>query len=240
MTTKAALKIKKKRWVPIFGPKLFADTLLGETYISDISEAQGRHITVSMMQLTNDPKRQSINATFTINGQKEGGLAADFIGIQILPSALKRLVRRNKEKIDDSFSVTTKDKKLIRIKPIIITRGHITSATLRDIRLCMRNVIAWEASTSSYDKICGDLLDRNIQRAVYEACTPIYPLSACEIREFKYLGEATTPNKPGILIPPTQQPFIPKPKKTTETTTTETTEITQETPAQTQPQNSST
>ncbi len=213
MAPKGALKIKKKRWVPIFGPGIFGDQPLGETFIGENNEAQGRSITVSMLQLTHDPKKQAVSATFKINGQKEGGLAAEFTGMSIAPSAMKRMVRRNKEKIDDSFSVITSDGKQVQIKPLIVTRGHITRGTMKDIRMRMRNVIAWEVSKSTYEKLSGDVIDHKLQKQVYTAINAIYPIGVCEIRVFKLLGEAKSKTGPGILLVPVNPPFVPKQKK---------------------------
>lgn len=213
MASKAALKIKKKRWVPIFGPKMFGDQILGETYIGEMGEAQGRFVTVSMLQISHDPKKQNMSATFKINGQKEGGLAADFYGMKLAPSSLKRMVRRNKEKLDDSFHVVTNDGKLVQVKPLIVTRGHTTSAVLRDIRARMRNMIAYEASRSSYEKIAGDIVDHKLQRYVQEGCSALYPVGVSEIRQFLLIGDAKAKTGPGILPAPQNQPYVPKPKK---------------------------
>ena len=66
-TDEKLVKVKKKRWCQIIGPKIFRDTILGETAVIDPNMLINRALTVNLMTLTNDIKKQNINVSFLIN-----------------------------------------------------------------------------------------------------------------------------------------------------------------------------
>ena len=54
-----------------------------------------------MMALTNNPKKQGVNAKLLVTGQHAGKLLTEFLGMRIMPPDVKRMIRRGKDKIDD-------------------------------------------------------------------------------------------------------------------------------------------
>ena len=59
--TTAADKKKRKKWIPILSTKEFHNMEIGETYIEDPATAIGKVVTINLMVLTRDPKKQSKN-----------------------------------------------------------------------------------------------------------------------------------------------------------------------------------
>ena len=55
----AKAKVIKKEWYPILAPKIFQNTVLGETYVYEPEQMVGKGITKNLMNLTNDVKRQN-------------------------------------------------------------------------------------------------------------------------------------------------------------------------------------
>ena len=103
-----AVKAKKK-WLRVLALKPFNDHFIGETFVFNAEDAIGKKIKTSLMNLTNDPKRQNINLMFEITKKHGDCLGAEIIGYNLVASSIKRFVRRNCNRIDDSYSFRTKD-----------------------------------------------------------------------------------------------------------------------------------
>ena len=175
----------KKKWVEIVAPKVFNQMPMGETHVFDAREALGKSMSVNMMSLTKNPKKQGISAKFLISGQHENKLTTDFLGLRIMPPVIKRMVRRGKDKIEDSFLVNTVDGKKVRIKPIVITRSKVKGSVLTAIRKATKMHIARVASKIAYDQLVEELINFKLQRGMHDLLNKIYPVSITEIRWFE-------------------------------------------------------
>lgn len=181
----------RKRWVPVAAPKDFNSQPIGETHVYDPREALGRHITVNLMTLTKNPKTQGINVSFVISGQHEGKLLTGLTGYRIMPSVVRRMVRRGKDKIEDSFTCSTSDKKKIRLKPLVVTRTKARGSTLTALRKELRSYLVRTAAKTPYEKFSNDVVAGRIQRGINETLSDLYPVVKCEIRWMKLVeGEA--------------------------------------------------
>lgn len=200
------LKIKKKRWVQIVGPALIKHMPLGETFVGEPEEAVGRTINVSLMALTGDPKRQSTHVSFFIDGVKEGVLTTSVRGMELLPSTVKRLVRRGKERVDDSFDAVTKDGMKLRIKPLVITRGSTARSICSRIKHKARDLVVRAMARSTLDQFWEDLVNSKVQKEMGHALSKIYPVQACDIRSFKIIGTGTPPELPAEEQPLPSEP----------------------------------
>jgi len=152
--------IKKKHWVKIKAPKLFNERMMGESLVGEPQELVGRHITVNLMTLIGDPQRQTISVSFKITGIVNDVAVTEIIGYKILPASAKKMMRRNRSKIEDSFIVETVDKKLVRIKPIIVTRGRITGTVFASMRQLERAYLAKLISKTKFEDIISNIVQK--------------------------------------------------------------------------------
>jgi len=182
--TKAMQKAKKK-WVEILAPKIFNSMPIGETHVFDTREGLGKFVSVNMMALTKNPKKQGVNVKLLVTGQHEDKLTTSFVGLRMMPPVVKRIVRRGKDKIEDSFVCSTADGKKVRIKPIVITRSKVKGSVISAIRKSTKMYLARVASKLAYDKLVEDLIGFKIQRGLHDVLNPIYPVSISEIRWFE-------------------------------------------------------
>jgi len=193
--TKAMLKAKK-RWVEILAPKVFNSMPIGETHIYDAREGIGKIVSVNMMSLTKNPKKQGVNAKFIVTGQHEDKLTTDFLGLRIMPPVVRRMVRRGKDKIEDSFICTTSDGKKIKVKPLIITRSKVKGSVISAIRKTAKMHLARTAAKLAYEKLVDELVSFRLQRGMQESLNKIYPVSISEIRWFELMQkEPAVPQK---------------------------------------------
>ena len=180
-----AIKEVKKKWMNIFAPEMFGKAYLGETLVADASEMKGKTIVTNLMDLTKSIKQQNINIRFKVNEIKDNDAFTEVVEYQMNPSSIRRLVRRNIAKLDDSFIVTTSDSKYVRVKPLVITRTEAKDSVTRVMWKETRNVIIKEASSRTYEAFVKDVVAGKIQTSLSQRLNKIYPVRIVAIRMFE-------------------------------------------------------
>ena len=123
-TVQKTIKVKKKKWYPILAPRTFNESVIGETPATDAESIVGKIVSANLMNLTGDMKKQNINMKFVVTEIKGDHAHTETSRYQMIPALIKQLVRRRRDRIDDSIICKTKDNKIINIKPIILTRSN--------------------------------------------------------------------------------------------------------------------
>jgi small subunit ribosomal protein S3Ae len=177
-------KIKKKKWCAIYAPALFGNQFIGETLIEDAQQLKGKFVSANLSTITNDMKKQNIMMTFRVNKVEEGKGQAEIIGMTIVQGFVKRLVRRGRTKIDDSFLVKSKDGQAIRIKPLIITNTECVRSTTSQIRMEARRVLSDKIARNGFVNVVQDILNFRIQKDLKERLNKIHPIKSVDIRVF--------------------------------------------------------
>ncbi|MBU1201515.1 MAG: hypothetical protein KJ583_00820 [Nanoarchaeota archaeon] len=180
----ATKKVKKKKWYPILAPKILNEKVLGESLLTESSSMKGRYITMNLMNITGDPKKQIINLQFRIKDVKEGQGITEIVKYELLPSAVKRLVRRGKSKIDDSFPVNTKDG-LVRVKTLTITNSMVYKSIATNLRATTKTALKEILSKNTFENSIDELLKGTILKDVKTKISKITPIRAFNIRILK-------------------------------------------------------
>jgi small subunit ribosomal protein S3Ae len=115
---------------------------------------------------------------------KDGKGLTEILGYEMMPSSVKRLVRRDRTKIDDSVVVMTSDGKKVRIKPLLITNSVVNAPVATSIRNKVRNNLARFAAKLTYDKLVEEILTYKIQKYLGNLAADITPIRTSEIRAF--------------------------------------------------------
>ncbi len=186
---------KQKKWYSILAPVLFGSGQIGETVAIDDEHVMGRTVNTSLMTVTGDPKKQNINGTFEIYSVKNGVAETRLRKLEILPSSVRRMIKKGKDRVDLSFICATKDNVVIRIKPLLVTRSHTGGSVLTAMRHMTDAVFRVEVNMLTFDELIHDILTTQFQKKAKIRLNKIYPLKAVEVR----LIEITTTSKP---IPP--------------------------------------
>jgi small subunit ribosomal protein S3Ae len=182
--TKGSKKARKKKWFSIVADKLFENAPLGESLLYSADQLNGRVISANLMTLTNDIKAQNVNVKFKINEISGDQAIGSIVSYELMPSSIRRMVRKNVERIDASFVAKTKDEKLVRIKPLLVTK---TKTSVNKARLLRRQSIEYIVSQinhSTYEDFARLVLGRGIQTHLRGYLKKSFPLKACEIRSF--------------------------------------------------------
>ncbi len=176
-------KKKKKKWLPILASVEFNNQYITETYVDEPESAVGRRLSINLMTLTRDPKKQLFNAEFKINEIKNNNAITELIGYRMQPAHLKRITKSGKNKVDDSFIYTTKDNKKIAIKPILLTKSLVYKTILQEIRRATRSFILEYAGKNSFSQIMKDIISGKLQKDLRENAKKIYPVTNIIIKD---------------------------------------------------------
>ena len=191
-------KRKRKKWFTILASKEFREMEIGEIPSISLENLMGKTISVPLSVLTNDMKKQNILVTFKIINTKENKITTEIKKIELQQTAVKRVARRGKNKIDDSFTAKTKDNILIKIKPLLLTKNKTTKSILTDIRKKTKDFLIKKIKTLNYSDLIYQIVNFKIQRELRDINKKIYPLSFCQIRSLIRIGgnlNATSSNK---------------------------------------------
>ncbi|MFO7710976.1 MAG: hypothetical protein R6V53_04380 [Candidatus Woesearchaeota archaeon] len=189
---KSVTKAKKKKWFQIIAPKLFMEQSLGETPAVEINDLMNKKLTVNMMSLTRDPKKQGVAATFTINGIRDGQATTALTGYRIVPTTIKRMVRRGKDRLDQTLKLKTKDKCIVEIKTILLTRGTTTSSVQVALHHKVREVLKKDIAKVEYDELVKQITQSKLQKGVFSKLKKIHPVAIFEIRGMQLLTDVTS------------------------------------------------
>jgi len=179
-------KWKKKRWHKIIAPKIFNEQVIGDTIALDSSMVSGRTITTNLMHLTRDMKKQNINMVLEIDRVMGDTAYTSVKKFEMVPSSIKRFVRRGKHRFDDSFVCLTADNKRVRLKPFLIGIGTIKSSVLKDLRSKVRNFIALRVKKTPADLLVQDIINHKLQKELKMAVKKTFPMRICEIRQLVF------------------------------------------------------
>ncbi|MFH1332324.1 MAG: hypothetical protein ABIH63_03495 [archaeon] len=176
------VKKKKKVWFNIISPKEFGEFTIAETLASEPNLLVGRYVKASLMDLTNDPKKQNVQITFKITSVKENAADTELVRYELMPSYIRRLMRKERDKVEDSFVVQSKDNVKVRIKPIIITKGKTQNSVLTAIRKKTQEVISEVLKEQNYYDFVSEAISTKTQKSLREQLKKIYPIAVLEFK----------------------------------------------------------
>ncbi|MFA4887036.1 MAG: hypothetical protein WC595_02390 [Candidatus Nanoarchaeia archaeon] len=178
------LKLKKK-WITLVAPHEFNDAVLGETYVAEADRVLGKTISVNLMTLTHDAKKQNMSVTFNVVDVKNNQGTTVLTGFEIPPGHIKRLTKRSKAKVEDSFEYTTIDKVKMQIKFVAMTRTETHKSKLTLVRLEGRKFLTEAVKPISFNEVMMGVVSGNLQRDLKSALKKYHALSAVFIRVAK-------------------------------------------------------
>jgi ribosomal protein S3AE len=179
------VKVKKKRWFPVFAPNFLGKTEIGESYLNEVEEATGRTLKVNLKDLTGSIKDQNICLSLKITTVAGNNLQTEVVGYSYMPYFIKRMVRRNIGKVEDSFLLRTKDDKVVRIKPLITTVFKLNKSVKTLFRKKIIEILGQEAGKLTFDSLINELLRYKLQIELKKKLKNIHPVREVIIREIK-------------------------------------------------------
>lgn len=176
-------KTKKKFPVEIRAPEYLNNYLLGNSQVTDLNSLVGKTAKINLMYITGNVKNQNVRLTFSVN-EVNSGLAKTIVTkYDQIPYYLGRFVRKGSDLIEDSFEVTTKDSRVVTIKPFIVTKMNTSGLILSQIRKNLRELVEKDAKESVYDEFISSIIGGRIQNGYRTELKKIFPLKALEFKK---------------------------------------------------------
>ena len=176
-------KWKSKRWFTIRAPRHpWSFRVIGETIAEDEEQLIGRHYEMMQNELDGDFSKMHVKVQFRISSLVGADALTEYIGHEILKDHIRRQIRRDRGKIDDTVDVVTEDGFYIRIKPLMISRHRIKGSQKQQMRSLARDIILKAGATSTWVDFQKASLDGTLEAQIREAASKIQPIREVMIR----------------------------------------------------------
>lgn len=175
------IKRKKKRWVSIVAPKEFKSIEVGETLCTDPNLLTGKRVNINLMNLMGNVRKQNVSISLKVNGVEGERATTEFEGYHVLPAHVKRVVRKARDKLDDSYVYTTKDGIKVRIKLLILTKDKVQNSILSALRKKARDYLTEDLGKQNFSDVISSVLSGKLQSGLRGCLNKIYPLVVCDI-----------------------------------------------------------
>jgi len=181
------VKKKKKTWIKILAPELFGNKEIGETLVSEPEEALDRVVEVYLFNLTMNVKHQEGKMIFKIVEVRGDEALTKVIGYEMINAFVKRIVKKKTDRIDISEVFMTKDKEILRIKPLVITASNTSYSVRKSIRHLLSEFLRNKLENLTYEGFLKEFISGKLEREMFDEVSKIYPIKYAKIRKFELL-----------------------------------------------------
>ena len=176
-------KWKSKRWYSIRAPRNpWSFRVIGETLAEEPEMLIGRNFEIMQNELDGDFSKMHVKIKFRVVDVLGADALTEFIGHQMMQDHIRRQIRRDRGKIDDTVDIVTDDGFYVRFKPLIITRERAKSSQKNEIRAIARNIILKTGASSTWVDMQKSVMDGGLEARIKEGASKITPIRAVMIR----------------------------------------------------------
>ncbi|MBL11931.1 MAG: 30S ribosomal protein S3ae [Euryarchaeota archaeon] len=176
-------KWKSKRWFSIRAPRNpWSFRVIGETLAEEPEMLIGRNFEIMQNELDGDFSKMHVKIRFRVVDVLGTDALTEFIGHQMMQDHIRRQIRRDRGKIDDTVDIVTEDGYYVRFKPLIITRERAKSSQKNEIRTIARNIILKTGASSTWVDMQKSVMDGELEAKIKEGTSKITPIRAVMIR----------------------------------------------------------
>lgn len=176
-------KAKRKYPVEVKAPEYLNSYVLGRSQVTDLTAFVGKTAKVNLMYITGNVKNQNVRLTFSVTEVSSGLATTEVKVYEQIPYYLGRLVRQGSDLVEDSFETQTKDGRVIRVKPFIVTKQNTSGLILSQIRKEARDLIEKEVGESTLDEFMNAVIGGRVQLTYRNELRKLMPLKAFEFRK---------------------------------------------------------
>lgn len=175
----------KKRWFQLIAPKIFNNNVIGDIPSFEAKTLIGKSIKINLAILTNDMRKQSTEVRLIISNVEGDKAKTELIGLTVVPTSIKRFVRKGKTRLDQTVKAITNDEKVVTLKILIVARNIIQGSVKASIQKEIKRFIIKKISVLNYGELSESIVFNKLVRELKEKLCKIYPLKICDVREFK-------------------------------------------------------
>ena len=176
------VKGKKRAWFKIIGPSLFHHQELGESFLSSGSQGIGRTVGVNLKELTGNVKDQNASVSFRITTLDKGTLQTIPIGYRLSPAFIRRVVKKNVNRIDGYVTGSTQDHQKVIIKTLFITWRKTNRSARALLQKKATEYLQEELGKGTFSDFLGNVVGQRVQQALRKQLQVVYPLREAALR----------------------------------------------------------
>lgn len=184
---KAKDKWKMKEWYNVHAPRMFNETVIGETPAADPEFLIGRQSEVTVQDLTGDFSKMHIKLKFKIVGYDGHEAKTELMGHDLTSDYVRRLTRRKKTKTDHVVDVKTADGFVLRLKTMSIADRRIQASQEEGMRAAIAAYLTSYAAENKLADIIKAIISGDMAKDTAKACHAIIPIKRIEIRKSEVL-----------------------------------------------------
>jgi ribosomal protein S3AE len=174
---KNAPKVKKGAKKAFFEIKAPVTATKIQLYASSLEELEGK---VVKIDLTRSLKGKNFELRLKV-GKGADGLEAEPVGLELVGSYIRRMMRTGIDYVEDSFVSEVKDGKM-RVKPFMIARNKVSRAVRKELRNSARKFLEGYLKARTAKEAFSEVMTNRIQKELFVKLKKVYPLALCEIR----------------------------------------------------------
>ena len=188
-------KWKSKRWFSIRAPRNpWSFRVIGETLAEEPEMLIGRNYEIMQNELDGDFSKMHVKIRFRVSDVLGSDAITEFIGHQMMQDHVRRQVRRERGKIDDTVDVVTEDGFYVRFKPLILTRERVKSSQKNEIRSVARDTILKAGASSTWVSMQKSVMDGELEALIKEEASKISPIRMAMIRRTQLIQSGVVTN----------------------------------------------
>ena len=176
----ATKKLIKKKFFDVSVPLTASKVKL---YAVTEEELNGKMVKIDM---TKNLKGKNVELKARVS-HKDGKTESDLVSLILLPSYIRRIMRRGIDYIEDSFTTSCKDAEIL-VKTFMITRNHVSRNIRKELRNAARKFLEGYSNIKTVKELFSEIMTNKLQRSVSLKVKKIYPLAFCEIRWIEVIG----------------------------------------------------
>ena len=181
-------KWKAKRWYTIRAPRNpWSFKIIGETLAEEPEQLIGRTYDIMQNELDGDFSKMHVQAVFRITEAVGGDELTQFIGHNVQKDHIRRQIRRDRGKVDDTVDVVTEDGYYVRFKPLLISRSRVKSSQKSAMRASAKEKILTMGASSTWIQLQKSVLDGTMEAAIKESVSKVSPVRTVMIRRSQLL-----------------------------------------------------
>jgi len=218
-------KWKAKEWYNIHAPRMFNETVIGETPAADPELLYGRTAEITVQDLTGDFSKMHIKLKFRVTSVDGHEAKTEFTGHDLTSDYVRRLTRRKKTKTDHVVDVKTLDGYTVRLKTMSIADKRVQASQEDAMRAKIAGYLKETAAAAKLSDLVKSIITGDMAKDTARACRVIIPIKRVEIRKSEILVKGE--GEPESIIEAESAPA--------EETPAEDAPVTEETPAEDAP-----
>tara|TARA_B100000287_G_scaffold291163_1_gene274540 strand:- start:1547 stop:2488 length:942 start_codon:yes stop_codon:yes gene_type:complete len=181
-------KWKAKRLYSIRAPRNpWQYKKIGETIGENDEFVAGRIFQTTQQEFDGDFTKMHVKLNFRIVEIVNQDAITEFVGHEHQNDHIRRQIRRYRGKVDAVVDVVTNDGYLVRLKPLVVTEGRVTSSMKKVMRRKVTEIITTFGSSCTYPALQKAILGSEIETSMNNALNPIAKIRSAVIAKSQLL-----------------------------------------------------